>query len=251
MTSQKTPKFKGSIKPENSLQNKAFSALILDAFWFPFQGHGPFILIGYALFNIILDLLKFLPLLGNFLLFPYFFFNLFLTALILNVLTNSADGDQGPPDWPNISDWREEILQPALRLIVTALICFGPVIFYNFYNPKAFNPNMTLPQYPAWTWVYSTAAAFYFPMGLLAVTLHDSLMVLNPYFVIKSIRRTFSAYLFICLVVLAAFALTGFLNLIPYGKYLSHYFLDIYFFLIVARILGLFYYRNQERLAWF
>jgi len=50
---------------------------------------------------------------------------------------------------------------------------------------------------------------------------------------------------------MAILALTICFSVIPYGKYLSNYFLGFYFLLVQAHILGLFYHRNREKLKWY
>ncbi|MFA5865861.1 MAG: hypothetical protein WC975_14400 [Phycisphaerae bacterium] len=168
---------------ENNAERLTNFALILDTFSYPLRGHGPFLIIGYLLCNLALDILKHVPFAGNFLIFPFLFFNTYVTAFIINVFTTSSEGDKDFPDWPSFTDWREEILQPVLLILVATFICFGPVIIYNFYNPKVFNSVASIPRYPSWIWIYLSVAIFYYPMGLLAVILHDSLFALNPYLV--------------------------------------------------------------------
>lgn len=112
-----------------------------------------------------------------------------------------------------------------------------------------------------WIWVRRTDAVFwglvawaivFFPMGLLAMVIHDSTSALNPLFLLGAILRTFLPYLGL-LILLGMFA--GLYLLL--GGLPSHWLLDVlgmllmtYLLLIVAHVLGRFYWRYRERLDW-
>ena len=112
-----------------------------------------------------------------------------------------------------------------------------------------------------WIWVRRTDAVFwglvawaivFFPMGLLAMVIHDSTSALNPLFLLGAIFRTFLPYLGL-LILLGMFA--GLYLLL--GGLPSHWLLDVlgmllmaYLLSIVAHVLGRFYWRYRERLDW-
>jgi hypothetical protein len=97
------------------------------------------------------------------------------------------------------------------------------------------------------------AGAFLFPMALLAVVMHDALHGLNPVLLIRSILRVPFQY---C--ALAPFCCALCLLVPVAGHYLVTFwilgyallFLAFYQLLILAHLLGRFYWRNEERLNW-
>jgi len=99
-------------------------------------------------------------------------------------------------------------------------------------------------------------ALVFFPMGLLAMVLHEGLYVLNPLFLLGSIVRTFVPYaglLVLIAVVAASFRLVAG-RLVQGSASLERAVLGLvlagYVSLVLAHVLGRFYWRYRERLAW-
>ncbi len=97
-------------------------------------------------------------------------------------------------------------------------------------------------------WGLVAWAVIFFPMGLLAMVINDSVSTLNPFFLLISILRVFFPYVGFVLL-LGAFAM---------GLALLTYILPpvinvtarSYGGLVLAHILGRFYWRYRERLDW-
>ncbi|MCX5646969.1 MAG: hypothetical protein NTZ17_20160 [Phycisphaerae bacterium] len=106
-------------------------------------------------------------------------------------------------------------------------------------------------------WGLVAWAVIFFPMGLLAMVIHDSTSALNPLFLLGAILRTFVPYVGLLLLV---GMLAGLYWLIPslresesvLGWFLDalRSFLTAYLSFVVAHVLGRFYWRCRERLDW-
>ena len=105
-------------------------------------------------------------------------------------------------------------------------------------------------------WMLWSAASFLFPMALLAMVMHDRLLIaLNPILILRSIRRTFIHY---CPLALACCFLARSLSAVYYLIFSPRYWhlsyvllaLAFYQMLIMAHLLGRFYFKNDEKLYW-
>jgi len=114
-------------------------------------------------------------------------------------------------------------------------------------------------RFDAIFWALAAWAVFLFPMGLLAMVVHDSPSALNPLFVLNSIRRVCLPYigLVACLIGMA-----GLLVVLPamfrpppppgaVGAFsLLSLIAGTYGSFIFAHVLGRFYWRYREQLDW-
>jgi hypothetical protein len=110
-------------------------------------------------------------------------------------------------------------------------------------------------------WLLLAYGAFFFPMGLLACIMFDSISGLNPILLIGSIFSTFFQY---CgLVLLISGIVLGFraiptiqtddaqsntVTMILLGN--VFYLIMLYITFVVANLLGRFYWRYEEKLNW-
>ena len=96
---------------------------------------------------------------------------------------------------------------------------------------------------------------FYFPMGLLAVAILGNLGGANPLRVIPSILRTLPSYAVVgSIAVGLSFLIDYIINALPGNPILSNgiaTLLTLYFITVHARLLGLFYRKEAEKLDWF
>ena len=183
---------------------------------------------------------------GLFVLVPGFFINfvlgLYFLWYIAECIRDSADGGIRAPETIANAPGLSDLLLQWLRLLICLLLFVGPM---GYYFVKT-NRTDTI------FWSLSAYAVFFLPMGLLAVTLFDSLRGLNPLLLIGSI---FSAFFTYCglVIILGAVALSVIVLLrTPSGKwvaFLSGY-LAMYILLVVAHLLGRFYWRYQDKLNW-
>lgn len=151
------------------------------------------------------------------------------------------------------------------------LIFWGPLIIYSLckYPPsRIFVAIFTLPRgYSAndlfvdiimndrTLWLLLFWAIYFFPMSLLAVSLFESFSALNPILIIGSIFSTFFRYFGIVLifhipVVVILASLIAFPRLAFGLPGLTFRFASAYLLLVMAHLLGRFYYRNEKKLYW-
>jgi hypothetical protein len=99
-------------------------------------------------------------------------------------------------------------------------------------------------------WALIAWAVVFFPMGLLAMIMHDSVSALNPLLLLGSIFRVFFPY--VGFVLLLGGLIVGLALLLPLLPLPSVVGLAgvIYAMFILAHILGRFYWRYRERLDW-
>jgi hypothetical protein len=117
-----------------------------------------------------------------------------------------------------------------------------------------------------WTWTRQRDPIFwglvawavvFFPMGLLAMVIHDSTSALNPFFLLGAIFRTFLPYLgLIFLMGISAALGWGIASLLPEAsrwRWLLQApvsFATTYLSFVAAHVLGRFYWRYRDRLDW-
>jgi predicted nucleic acid-binding Zn-ribbon protein len=102
-------------------------------------------------------------------------------------------------------------------------------------------------------WLLCGYAFLFYPMGLLAVIMYDSIEGLKPFLIIRSIIATFFQYsgILIAWLLVAGLYIFRFIN--PFSLPFLGIFLEvgvIYFLLVMAHLLGRFYWRNSNKLKW-
>jgi len=104
-------------------------------------------------------------------------------------------------------------------------------------------------------WGLVISAVAFFPIGLLAMAIIDSMGALNPFFLLGSVSRVFFQYtgfvivlgLLTTFVLLVAVFVSG---CVPVWLSGVEDFFIFYSALVIAHVLGRFYWRNSERLDW-
>lgn len=218
-----------------------FAQSIPGAFRYPFKGNGLILLVTGAVFFGFLDFLR-----GwSFSLFLYVVSYGYLFAYMQKIVVASANNEDEPPGWPDISDFYSDVIQPFFLLVVTLLVSFAPGWFlYANIDP--------LPAY-----LVLGLGVFFFPMSLLAVCMADSISGLNPLVVVSSILKVFKPYLLVCvlfgaLVAAAEFLPDALLLLpIPILPAVLASFASLLLLTIQMRLLGLLYVVHKDRLGWF
>ena len=178
--------------------------------------------------------------------FGYFF------AYMKRVIVTTAEGSDDMPDWPDFTDWMDDILIPFFQMISTGVFSFLPAIAIR---------AATIAGYEALGLALIPAILFgcaYYPMGLLSVAMHDTVAGLNPLLVIISIFRVFKEYVVTCLVLGVIFAvrvatieLLPRIMPIPIVPYVLAGFAGLYLLVVLMRIVGLLYLAKKDELGWF
>ncbi len=162
-----------------------------------------------------------------------------------NIVVASAHGDEKMPDLPELSSFWDEVLLPFLRLGIIWAACLAPGFLVQFLV----SPVAGVPLY-----VLGLACV---PMAILTVSMADSLGGLNPVVILSGIAKVPIPYLVTCVVFMAAIAVRVGAELllkivpIPILPTLLSTFIGLYGLAVGSRLLGLIYFTNKEKLAWF
>jgi hypothetical protein len=168
---------------------------------------------------------------------------LYLYWYFCECIRDSADGGVRAPETLANTPGLGELLLQWLRILCCFAIFAGPMLIY--YRHAR--------QTDTVFWILLGYAAFFFPMGLLAVVMFDSFSGLNPIVVIGSIFSVFLPYCAMIVVLISA----GFLiaKKVPaiWGTPVLTVILQclgIYLLMVVAHLLGWFYHRYEQELNW-
>jgi DNA-directed RNA polymerase subunit RPC12/RpoP len=176
---------------------------------------------------------------------------LYLCWYVAECVRDSANGGLRAPE-AFASMGLGDMWSQARHYIGCYLIFLGPAFFYSLYTQKT----------DTIFWFLLAYGVFFFPMGLLACVMFDSVSALNPVLLIGSIFSTFFQYcgllLLIMIIVLAVRSLLGIVEtenmeqvrvaMLMLGS--VFYFILLYIFFVVAHLLGRFYWRYQDKLNW-
>ena len=176
----------------------------------------------------------------------------YLTNYLRRVVTGTAMGEEAAPDWPDLTDFTADILSPLFQLAATMLASLVPAILVGAFVQG------TEKWGEVAVWVACGLGGIYFPMAFLAVAMFDSVAAVNPLLVVPSITKVPGSYsLTVALLagVLAAkwsgdYFLPGVIP-IPIVPSVISTFSGLYLLMVEARVLGLLYLVNKERLGWF
>ncbi len=230
-----------------------------EVFRYPFRASGIILLVGGSLMIYAFKIVMFLAVhagpfgIGAMILFPVLFFGYF-AAYLHKIIQSSANGDSEMPDWPDLSSWWEDIGQPALNLLGVVLISFGLCLLYLISQGADASPLIWVPLL--------LLGLVYFPMAGLSVAMASSLLAANPLTVLVSISRVLKNYYLASLIFWAAFLMSVVMEavvaLIPSGMLALRLLIlaisvpiSLYLYVIEARVLGLIYYGNRDKLGWF
>jgi hypothetical protein len=237
--------------PNTVVEPRTFLQELPDACRYPLRGDA----FLYIFIVLLMELVQMvLPnILGILSLFINIVIGCYLVLLWQQIIQSTIDGKDQLPNMPFASlDWHEN-LGLYLRYIVLICVCFSPVILFHINAAMNENtPGLLL-------YVCYGISCLYFPMVILAFLITDSLAVLSPVFIIRSILRNLPDYLVLAGLLalgIAADSLTSILyepshsRLFLWAVILISEAIGLYLFFVWMRLVGLFYRRNQDRLAW-
>lgn len=225
---------------------------IIDIFLYPISIPGlitlGIIIILPLLVNIAAGLLgRF----GFFISIPGFFFikipvGLYFFWYLAECVRDSALGGVRAPETLGNAPSLGDMLWHTLKIVGCFAVFAGPPSYYVLYTHKI----------DTIFWVLLGYAVFFFPMGLLAVVMFDSFSALNPILLIGSIFSTFFQYCGLVLISVVFAIIVIAVNKIPMdsrGIYILGLVIFcglLYFALVVAHLLGRFYWRYEKKLNW-
>ena len=181
-------------------------------------------------------------------------FGMYLYWYLCECVRDSADGGIRTPETIGQTPGLWELISQSWETFVCLVFFAFPVILYFTYTQRT----------DAIFWALLGFGVLLFPMGLLAVIMFDSISALNPVLIIGSILSAFFSYLGLILLIAALAFTIRFLvpmlalmfsggNIIAiigitviYGSGIANF----YFMMVIAHLLGRFYYQYQEKLNW-
>jgi hypothetical protein len=229
-----------------------FFALWRSAFSYPVKKDGVFLLVcGTVVFGFldgarwVLSYFKFAGFLG----LAYWLCLImgigYLFAFMQNIVQASSQGEEKMPDWPEISGFWDDLAVPCFRFGFVWFVCLGPGLAVMLSgHPLAGVPLLLL-------------GLFCLPMAILTVCLADGIGGLNPVIIFSGIGKVPLPYLTICGIFLAVIALVNGVQMlleltgIPILPTVISTFISLYGLTMEMRLLGLLYWTNKSKLAWF
>lgn len=170
-------------------------------------------------------------------------FVLYMNWYVCECIRDSATGGIRAADTTATTPGFTEILWQSLAVMITAGACMVPAILY-LGRTQSFDKIF---------WALYAFGGFLFPMALLSVVMHESLRGLNPVLLTRSALKTLVPYS-----ALVLFGYILFVSIPMAARYLLHawvlqyvfLFAAFYQLLILAHLIGRFYWRHEERLYW-
>ena len=229
-----------------------FFALWRGAFSYPFKKDGAILLgCGTVVFSFlngahwVLSQVRFAGAIGVAYLLCIVMTVGYLYAFMQNVIQSSARGEEAMPDWPEISAFWDDMVVPFFQFSAIWLVCLGPgIALMLLVSPLAGVPLVCL-------------GLFCLPMAILTVAMADSLAGMNPFIIFSGIGKVPLPYLTACGIFLVIIALMHGIQMlmemtgIPIVSTVISTFVSLYGLSVEMRLLGLLYYTNKARLAWF
>ena len=216
--------------------------MVTDALSYPLRGSGILVMIIGTVVAILLQVAAFVPVIG--ILAAIIFYGYFI-AYYYQILQKTATGSDVEPDWPDVSDFLDDMVSPTLQVI-------GVLIVSNLLWALAI---WQTGEESVLSWAAQAFGMFYFPMALLSVIILGNLGGANPVHVIPSIFRTMSTYAVVGFVAVGLSFLVDFIISKLAGNPLVNHgittLLTLYFITAHARLLGMFYRKEEEKLDWF
>ncbi len=228
---------------------------IVDIFLYPISLPGLMHLSIFTIIPLLISLVgRLLGPLGMAIALPGFLINiaitLYLAWYVTECVRDSAKGGQRAPE-AFATAGLGEMWSQSLHIIGCYLIFLGPVLFYSSFSNKT---DIVF-------WLLLAYGVFFFPMGLLACVMFDSISGLNPILLIVSIFSTFFQYcglvLLISGIVLGYKAIpmiqtdnaqSNTVTMILLGS--AFFLILLYITFVVAHLIGRFYWRYEEKLNW-
>ncbi|KJJ84751.1 FHA domain containing protein [Candidatus Omnitrophus magneticus] len=229
---------------EDTIVKAPFLELLPSVVAYPFLGNGKVLLLAGTIFYVIVSNI---PFIGGTLSLAA---GGYICAFMMKIIVSTSQGDRELPDWPDFTDFLDDIIRPFAMIALTFAVSQMPAIIYCISDPHVL---LTLDPILI---ILVLAGNFYLPMALIAVSMSNSIRGVNPVFIIPAIVKGPAAYFIACailvLITTISRAVIDFVSHIPIYplKVTVLAFLFLYFITVEMRIIGLLYYSNKERFDW-
>lgn len=221
-----------------------------QALLYPWRGNGKGVLVGGIAFYVVLRLLGRVPVVG---LIAGVFGAGYLAAFMIRLIRSSAGGEDSPPEWPEFTNWHDDIVSPACQMAAPVAVAFLPWFCYTVVYANA------TPGVEAEAWITRAlllGGCAYAPMAVLAMALFGSPQALNPIAVAVAILRVPVDYALACAGLLVLVSLRfafgrAIGDAVPILGPVLEVTVGLYALMVEMRLLGLLYDANRLRLNWF
>jgi hypothetical protein len=216
---------------------------IRDSFVYPVKGQGLLILFIGSAFAVICGLLSFAPLLGGFI---SLFASAFFLVFFRDITVATMDGNDNLPNWPDISDPWNSVIQPAFTLLLGILVTFLPLIAYILYCAFTDTPNI-----PAVGISLLVLSCIYLPLSYMLICRFDApLAPLNIHIGLAAAFKAFPFYVVSLVFLILAIGMTGLVAIVAHpifllGEALAA-FVYLYLFSAFARFVGHFFIHQAD-----
>jgi hypothetical protein len=253
---------------------QGFFSSLPGAFIYPFRGSGIFVIIIATVFFGLLNwfspkmIYGIIPVITGWHTIALFILKFlvigYLFSFMQNIIQATAVGESELPDMPSMADFASDIIFPALEFLGLVVFCFGPALLALIVGYFQAQPLAILVAIPL-----ALIGGFYFPMAFLAVTVLNSILAVNPLFILPSIFRIFGAYAAAAILLIGVYAFR-YLGGLKMDAIFSQAFttesmtelllmaglravwglLSFYLMIVGIRILGLVYFHKKHTLGW-
>jgi len=224
----------------------------IDIFLYPTSKSG---LIHLAIFTIIASVTYTLRInlniIGRISSMPLALIGLYLGWYFTECVRDSAKGGIRSPEafaYMGLGEMWDQVQ----HIVGVYLIYLAPVLLYQSFTQRI----------DGVFWILLITGTFFFPMALLTCIMFDSVRGLNPFLLLGSIFSTILQYIGLVLLVtgiVLSFVFMIKLSGVENSQKFSvgilvfstlFFFLQIYITLVIANLIGRFYWRNEEKLNW-
>jgi hypothetical protein len=185
-------------------------------------------------------------------------------SYVQKIIVSCSNDEDVLPEWPEIANWSDDLVQPFLACLGVMCLCFGPAFAYSVF--AAANDFVPMLYYPIFL-----LGAIYLPMAVVVVSLTQRVLSANPFVVLPAITKVPRDYLIVCLMFLMALGVWNGLGTLvdifgpPAGKRgfaferfmweagwgLPLWIVFLYLLIFCARVAGLMYRCNWRKFGWF
>lgn len=168
---------------------------------------------------------------------------LFIYWYFAECVRDSAEGGLRAPNVRGDVPCLGDMFLQMINIVGCLLVFFIPFVFY----------VLIARRIDVLFWLLLIYGVFFFPIGLLAIVVLDSIVGLSPRLLYNSISKSFFQYCGLVLVFVAGALLVGVIGQkVGESVYLAFIVrcAGVYIVFVAAHLLGRFYWRNQEKLNW-
>jgi len=176
----------------------------------------------------------------------YILMAIYITWYIAECIYDSATGGTRARDTYMGNVGLGDMWSRAWSLLCVWFIYVAPLVLYAIFVRRA----------DGILWALLAWAVIFYPVGILAMVVLDSMSALNPFLLIGAVCRTFVPYVGLLLLLVLVTVVMGLVEfvMLRYAPALLRVLvartLDIYVAMVLAHVLGRFYWNNSERLDW-